>query len=56
MLFEKHQIVKLYREGQKEPFLVFTVESTNVYLVDKHTLKTDASVLKFPADVFVSLD
>jgi hypothetical protein len=55
MLFEKQQVVKLYREGQPEPFLVFTIESTNAYLVDKHTLKTEASVLRFPADVFVSL-
>jgi len=55
MLFSKHYIIKLYYDGQTEPFIVFTIEGQRVETIDAHTIKSDGSTIKFGESVFVAV-
>jgi hypothetical protein len=55
MLFSRQHIIKLYYDGQTEPFATFTIESQHITTLDSHTIKSDGSILKFADDVFVSV-
>ena len=56
MLFSHLFIIKLYRDGQAEPFIVFTIESLNTTKIDDHTIRSDGSIIKFDDNVFVTVD
>ena len=55
MLFSNHYIIKLYYDGQTEPFIVFTIEGQRVETIDAHTIKSDGSTIKFGESVFVAV-
>ena len=55
MLFSRQHTIKLYHNGQTEPFVVFTIECGHIATLDSHTIRVDGSILKFGNDAFVSV-
>lgn len=55
MMFSRQYIIKLYREGQNDPFTTFAVECGHITTLDNHTISADGSILKFGNDIFISV-
>ena len=47
MLFQNKYIIKVYHEGQIEPFITFLVKCQSIRVTDCHTLNCDGTTMTF---------
>jgi hypothetical protein len=53
MLFSSKFIIKVYRDGQTEPHLIFSAVCQMARLLDQHTLKVDSATMHFGDNEYV---